>query len=186
MPNLIIGLTGRLGSGKGYAAAYLERRYGGVTFKFSAYLSQALDVMALENSRDNLVKLSEALRREFGEQVLSYALAKDAVASDAPVVVVDGIRRVDDLAALEPLPNFALVAVEATPEIRFKRIAGRGEKTDEQGISYEEFMAQEQRSTEITVPTVMARASHRISNDGTVEELERAVDDLMNSLNTKS
>ncbi len=185
MPNLIIGLTGQLGSGKGYVASYIAKRYGGAIFKFSAYLSKVLGVMTLENSRDNLVKLSESLRREFGEQVLSYALAKDAVASEAPVVVVDGIRRVDDLAALEPLPNFVLVAVEASPETRYARIMQRGEKTDEANLTRDEFQAQERRSTELTVPTVMQRATIRIDNNGTVEELKAKINDLMNQLDFK-
>ena len=101
------------------------------------------------------------------------------------VVVVDGIRRVDDLAALEPLPNFVLVAVEASPVTRYARILQRGEKTDEANLTRDEFQAQERRSTELTVPTVMQRATIRIDNNGTVEELKAKINDLMNQLDFK-
>ncbi|HWQ99271.1 MAG TPA: AAA family ATPase [Candidatus Methylomirabilis sp.] len=182
MPKLIIGLTGQLGSGKGYVASYLATRYGGIIVKFSSYLSKVLDVMALDNSRDNLIKLSEAMRREYGEQALSYAVARDAVSSEAPVVVIDGIRRVEDLAALEPLPHFVLIAVAASPEIRYGRITKRGEKTDETDLTWEEFQAQERRSTELTVPTVMKRATIHIKNEGTVAELEEKIDEMTTQL----
>lgn len=182
MPQLILGLTGQLGSGKGYIASYLRDHYAAEVIKFSGYLSKVLGVMALEQSRDNLIRVSEALRREFGEQTLSFAVARDAVSSSAPLVVIDGIRRVEDVAALEPLPNFVLVAVIASPEIRFARIGRRGEKTDEIGLSWEEFQAQEARSTEVTIPAVMQRASHRIENNGTLDELNAQIEGLLKKL----
>lgn len=179
MPQLILGLTGQVGSGKGFICDYLIKEYGAEMFKFSTYLSRALDVMALENSRDNLVRMSEALRNAFGEDALSHALASDASKSTAPLAVVDGIRRPEDLAGLEPLPNFKLAAVEADQKIRYSRIANRGEKTDEASMTWDDFVAIENRSTEITVPMTMARASLHIENNGTSDELTARLDALM-------
>jgi dephospho-CoA kinase len=182
MPHLILGLTGQIGSGKGHICDYLIRRYGAQMFKFSTYLSRSLEVMGLENSRDNLIRMSEALRKTFGEDALSHALAIDASKSMAPLAVVDGIRRPEDLVGLEPLPNFKLAAVDADAKTRYGRIANRGEKTDEAAMSWDDFLAVEKRSTEVTVPATMARATLHIENNGTPEELEAHLDALMAEL----
>ena len=182
MPQLILGLTGQIGSGKGYVAEYLAKRFSAKIFKFSTYLLRALDVLALEQSRDNLIKMSEMIRAGFGEDALSHALAHDASLSDAPLVVVDGIRRIEDIAGLKSLHNFRLAAVEVDQRTRYERIANRHEKTEETGLTWEDFLVQEKRSTEVTVPETMARATLRLQNNDTIEELERQIDALMTEL----
>jgi len=177
---LIIGLTGQAGSGKGTVGAYLRDQYGASFLTFSSSLRKTLETLALEPSRDNMIKLSEALRTAFGEDVLSRAIARDALASAAPVVVVDGIRRVDDIiTTLQSLPNFHLVAVEADPRVRYERLTQRGEKSDETTMTWEDFLANEQRSTEQTIPAVMAQASIHLRNDGTLEEIQQQTDKMM-------
>lgn len=180
MPKLILGLVGLPGCGKGTIAAYLQKAYGAEIFKFSTYLSRVLDVMALEHSRDNMIKISEALRNAFGRGALSYAVARDTLASTSNLVVVDGIRRYTDiLERLEQSPQFRLAAVIADPKIRYTRLTSRTEKTDEHGMTWEEFLAQEQRPTEVTIPETMTQAKIQIENNGTTEELKTRLDALM-------
>ena len=182
MPQLILGLTGLIGSGKGTLCEDLAKRYGAEIFKFSTYLSRSLEIMALEYSRDNLIKMSEALRQAFGEDALSHAVAHAAMKSQAPIAVIDGIRRVQDLNELETMQNFKLLAVETDEKVRYDRIANRGEKTEEKALTWEQFLANEQRSTEVTVPETMQRATLRITNNGTASELQTHLDELMASL----
>ena len=179
MPKLILGLTGQIGSGKGFLCDYLVEAYGAERFKFSTYLSRALQAMGLEPSRDNFIRMSEVLRTGFGENALSHAVARDASMSTAPLAVIDGLRRLEDLTNLKPLPNFRLAAVEAEQRIRYARIANRGEKSDELALSWEDFLANEQRSTEQTVPHTMAHAHIRLQNNGEPHTLKKQVDALM-------
>jgi dephospho-CoA kinase len=186
MPTLILGLTGLAGCGKGTIAAYLQKRYGAELFKFSTYLSRVLDVMALEHSRDNMIRLSETLRQTFGDNALSHAVARDALASSSQIVVVDGIRRMTDIEGpLASLEAFRLTAVVADPRTRYQRLTSRTEKTDEHGMTWDAFLAQEQRPTEITIPETMAEATLTIENNGTAEELEQTLDKLMSKSGIK-
>ncbi|MFZ2803939.1 MAG: AAA family ATPase [Patescibacteria group bacterium] len=182
MPKLIIGLVGRQGSGKGTAAKILQERYGAAMFRFSAVLGDILDRMALDKSRDNLIQLSETLRQAFGEDALSYAIEHDAVNANKDIVVIDGIRRIEDITALEPLPIFRLVEISAPAKVRFERMKGRGEKTGESGMSWEEFTEQEQAPTEVTIPSVAARAWKALNNGGSTEELTAKIDAMMKEL----
>ena len=179
MPKLILGLTGQIGSGKGALGEYLQKTYGAELFKFSTYLTRVLNVLALDPSRENLIRASEILRNGFGEHALSHAIARDVCASTAQIAVVDGIRRIEDLADLEPIPHFRLASVEADQRLRFERVGNRGEKTEEKGLTWETFLAQEERSTEITVPQTMARATIRIDNNGSAADLIARADALM-------
>ncbi len=182
MPRFIIGLVGRQGSGKGTAAKILHEHFGAELFRFSSILSDVLTRLSLENSRDNLIKMSESLRKNFGEDILAYAIEADATSSQADIVVVDGIRRIEDIVALEPLPQFKLIEISAPAKVRYERMKGRGEKTGESDMSWENFAEQEQASTEITIPVVAARAWKAINNDDTAQELTKKIAAAMQEL----
>ncbi len=182
MPKLIIGLVGLQGCGKGTAADLLKEEYGAGYFRFSAILSDILRRLGVESSRDHFIALSTALRQAFGEDVLSYAIAQDAVGSTEDIIIIDGIRRPQDIIALEPLPQFQLIAVTADQTLRFERMKGRGEKAGESQMTWEQFLATEQAETERTIPDVMARATITIPNDGTREEFAARVRDAVNHL----
>jgi dephospho-CoA kinase len=152
MSRHIIGLVGRQGSGKGTAAKILAEKYGAQLFRFSAILGDVLDRVAVERTRDNMIKISEALRATFGEDVLAYAIEKDAINSTSDIVVIDGIRRIEDIAALEPLPQFKLVEISAPAKVRYDRMTHRGEKSGENEMTWDEFAEQEQAPTELSIP----------------------------------
>lgn len=182
MPKFIIGLVGRQGAGKGAAAELLKTAYGAVVFRFSAVLGDVLDRLSIERTRDNLIALSESLRKTFGEDALSYAVERDALASEADIVVLDGIRRIEDIAALEPLPNFRLIEISVPAKVRFERMKGRGEKVGESSMAWEEFIAQENVPTEASIAGVAARAWKAINNSGSQEDLKARMTEAMTEI----
>lgn len=179
MPKLIIGLTSMPGAGKGTAAKYLETKYGATQFSFGGILADVLNRLALDKSRPNLQRLSTLLRQAFGEDVLAFAIEKDAVTADTDLVVIEGIRRPGDIVALEPLPYFKLIAVDVPPQLRFERMKQRGEKAGESDMTWEKFLVQESGEAELAIPTVMARATETIDNSGTLAEFQAKLDGLM-------
>lgn len=182
MAKLVLGFVGQAGCGKGTAADLLREKYGAGYYRFSAILGDLLSRLALEKTRDNFIKMSEIVRKAFGEDVLSYAIEKDAVVAKEDIVIIDGIRRLEDIVALEPLPQFKLIAIEVPAKLRFERMKGRGEKASEKEMTWEQFLEEEKRSTEITIPGVMERAWRTISNAGTPEEFKKEIESLMKEL----
>jgi dephospho-CoA kinase len=182
MPKLIIGLVGQAGSGKGAAADILKERFKAGYIRFSGILGTVLDTLGIEKSRTNFTMLSNGLRDEFGEDALSYAVGKIALQSEDDIIVVDGIRRPEDIVALEPLPHFKLISIDVPPEIRFERMKKRGEKASEANMTWEQFQREEKLPTEITIPIVMERAWKTIPNTGTKEELEQHLLEAMTEL----
>lgn len=176
---IIFGFTGLLSSGKGTAAKYLEQKNNAHTFRFSTKLRNLLDCLYIKHSRDTMIKMSEAVRAIFGEDILAKAIAKDAAADANPIVVVEGIRRPADIEYLKELPNFILVEIFAEPKIRYQRLIKRKENTDDSSKTYEQFLADHQRPTELSILKVAPNAVEHIDNNGTFDDLHRQLDTLI-------
>lgn len=182
MPSLIIGLVGRQGSGKGTTAKMICERYGAAAIRYSDILRQILNILAVDVTRENMVKLSETLRVTFGEDVFAFAVDLQVRKSGAPLVVVDGIRRLEDIAALQSLPHFRLVEVTASARQRFDRMKQRGEKLKERDMTWDEFVMDEIAPTENSITAIAERAWKVIDNSGTPEDLARQIDAIMAEL----
>ena len=182
MSKLIIGLVGEMGCGKGTMADILREQYGAGYYRFSAILSDILTRLSIEKSRENLQKISNLLRDGFGEDVLSNAIEKDAVTTKEDIVIIDGIRRPEDIVLLEPLPIFKLIAIDVPAKLRYERMKGRGEKIGESQMTWEQFQEQEKAPTEVTIPLVMQRAWKMLDNSGGREEFENKVHTVMKEL----
>lgn len=182
MPKLIIGLVGQAGCGKGTAADLLREKYGAGYIRFSGILGQLLDTLGIEKSRDSFIKISNAIRHEFGEDILSYAAERASLKAPEELIVLDGIRRLQDIVALEPLPHFKLIAIDVDPKLRYERMKKRGEKSGENDMTWEQFEKEEQAETEVTIPSVMERAWKTIKNEGTREQFKSEIHSIIKEL----
>ena len=182
MDKLIICFVGLIASGKDAAKKYLEEKYGASSFRFSSVLRDALDSLGLENSRDNLITLSTWARETFGNDLLAKAIANKAKAIQANLIIIDGARRLDDLMYLRENPNFHLIAIEASPELRYKRSLLRNENPGDAEKNYETFLKDHKKETEVTIPETMAQADFKIDNNGDLANLYRQIDEIMRTL----
>lgn len=179
MPKVVFGFTGLIASGKGTVAEYMEQQHHASTYRFSTMLRDILDRIYVSQSRDNMIRLSESLRGLFGEDVMAKTMAHDVEKDEMQIILVDGIRRLADIEHLKLLPHFVLVEISADSEIRYKRLIQRGENADDGSKTYEQFLEDHKRSTEMTIPDVIALAKEKIDNNGTQEDLHRQLDELV-------
>jgi len=180
---MILGFTGLIASGKGTAAKYISDTYGSSTYRFSTILRDLLNRIYLEQSRDNMIKISETIRATFGQDILAAAIAGDAKKDTNKIVIVEGIRRMPDIEHLSKLPDFVLVEIFAEPKTRYERLVKRNENPDDSAKTYEQFLADHERSTELSIPEVITHATERIDNNGTIEDLHQQLDKLVNKYN---
>lgn len=176
---IIFGFTGLMASGKGTVAQYFEEKYQASTYRFSTMLRDVLTRLHLDHNRENLVKISEVLRAGFGEDVLAKTIAKDAEKDENPIVVIEGIRRKADITYLEKIPHFVLVEIFADQTVRYQRLTERRENPDDTTKTFEQFIEDHKRSTEITIPEVTAGAQEQIDNNGNLDKLHQQLDLLL-------
>jgi dephospho-CoA kinase len=176
---LVIGLTGNIGAGKTVVSDHLHKRYGADQVRFSQILMDVLDRLCLPKDRSNLQTLGEVVRKSFGSDVIVNAFKKDLEKSRSEVVVVDGIRYMNEVEMLRSFPNSVLLFMDAPPRLRYERVVLRREKGEEKN-SFEEFLKAEQRGTEKGLSKIKKTADHVIENDGSVEQLLKKIDDIVN------
>ncbi|MDA3802930.1 MAG: AAA family ATPase [Patescibacteria group bacterium] len=179
MDKKIIGLVGLIASGKGEAKKYLMKNYGAVEFRFSSILRKALDVLGIEQSRDNIISLSTWSRKNSGNDLLAKTMAKNIKENSNDLIIIDGIRRMDDIIYLKDLPSFKMLAIEADPELRYERSVKRNENPGDSEKSYKQFLEDHKKETEITIPETMNKADFKIVNENSLEDFYKELDKII-------
>lgn len=177
---LIIGLVGEKLAGKDTASNYLVQKYGAGHFRFTHILDAILEDLDMPISRKNEIDLGLSLRKVFGPHVLVEALGHRINKSWEKIIVVNGIR-MDELDVVKQW-DAKIIYITAPLELRFKRYKSRHEKDDDGVMDLESFKAQESGPTEEAIPELGKQADFRIDNIGSLDELYKKVDEVLNSL----
>lgn len=177
----VIAIIGEQASGKGAAADFIRKKYGGQRLTISNLLRRTLDSLYIPNTRENLINLALVLKKGFGDDVLMKAMLKEVETEDTDLVIVDGLRMPGDPDPFrrEYGEDFYLIYVTADAKTRYERSRSRGEKVGESEASFDQFLANEQLDTEKYISQVGKTADFTIENNGSAEELENKVLDIM-------
>ncbi len=180
---MIIGLTGRNGSGKGEAAKFLQHK-SFYPYSLSDVIREEVRVRGMEITRERLIEVGTELRSQGGTGVLAERVL-DKIEADKNYVI-DSFRHPDEVKAFRLRPDFRLLLVDATPEVRFQRVRDRGRERDTTTV--EEFMELESRE-EASVDwhgqqlvAVEEIADFTISNNGSLGQLQDQISDLLKRL----
>jgi len=169
----VIGLIGRIASGKTVVADYLVKERGARYYRFSDVLRDVLTRLHKPVTRENLQNLGLGLRRMYGDGLLAEILRQDIMDSKAELVVVDGIRYQDEYDMVKSLGG-RLIHITAPQETRHRRAYGRGTR-GEAAICFEDFRKSEEKETERFIDEIGDKADFVIENTGTVEELKAKI-----------
>lgn len=180
---IVIGVTGEMASGKDTVTEYLVEKYGAKKYRFSDVLRSILDLLYIPQTRENLTKLSILLRDGYGDELLAQVIEEKAKNdTDNALLVIDGIRRYQDIAHFSHLEGFTLWYVDASFETRYERLTMRTQNVDDSTKTEEEFRAEHELETEKGVPALKEHAQEVIKNEGLLDELHRKVDVLMTKM----
>lgn len=187
MNKVYIAIIGKTGAGKETVFNLIKeeaRQFRVSIHHFSDPLNEILDIILKPKCRPNQQKLSTLLRRDFGEDLLGNILAHRAKLDPADIVVLDGIRRPQDVEMLRRLPRNYLVLVEAPPDIRFERIKLRADRPGDAEKTYEEFLHEQSAESESLIDEIGKEADVYLDNSGTLENLRlQVVNFLQKKLN---
>ena len=174
------GLTGRNASGKTTVVNWLVDNGFGST-SCSDSIRAHLTSQGKEINRDNLIAGGRELRAAHGPAILAEML-RDANA-DAENLVIDSIRTPAEVEALRQRPDFRLIEVRASREVRWKRLQSRGR--DGAPTDWDTFVAQEEAELVATddsgqaLVATAALADVVIINEDDSESLQDALELLL-------
>ena len=119
-----LGILGPAGSGKGFAAKYIAKKYGYTIINMGDIVRALARKEHIKPTRANLEKIGEKYSKIYGKDfVIEHAIEK-AQESKKPVII-DGIRKPVQAKLAKQKLNARLILVDADPEIRFERMKKR-------------------------------------------------------------
>lgn len=176
---IIIGLAGEIACGKGAVADYLVKKHQAISYHYSRILRDILDRVYQGQTRENMTNLSDFLRKNFGQDILSKVMADDITNDKNKLIVFDGIRRVPELNVFKKIPGFILIRIVGDPKIRYERFIKRNENPGDNKKTYQQFLKDLRGVSDYEIPEVMKRADLEINNDGSLENLYKQVDQIV-------
>ena len=168
---ILIGISGKMASGKGSVSKYLANIYHAERHRSSDPLRAILDIFDIPQSRVNLSDISTFLRETFGEHVIAQSMRKLLTSVKAPIAIFDGMRRLIDIETFRPLPNFTFIFVDCDERIRYERYVARNENAGDAEMSFEDFTIRSMAETEIQIDALKEHADVIIDNNGTYDQM---------------
>lgn len=175
----IIGLAGRIASGKETAGRYLIKKTKADKVRFSDPLRQTLDLFGVPQSRENMQALSTFLRQTYDEEAIAKAIFKLATTSPAPVSIIDGVRRFADIKIFADLDNFYLIYIDTKQKTRYERMVARKENPGEAEMAFAEFQKKDNAESEQQIEGLKKDADFVIDNNGNLEELYKQLEEIL-------
>jgi len=174
---ILIGFTGTHGAGKGTITTYLIRKYGFAYFSVSEFLAQEVEQRGLTANRNARAETANEYRAKSPTALMEavYAIIDPTLAR----VVLEPQYTPDEVHFIQSKGGL-VIAVDATLETRYARIQNRGSLKD--AISFEEFKIMQElemessNSNQQNLSQAMAVADVHLLNNGTIEELEEALE----------
>lgn len=179
MAKLILGIAGEMGSGKGVIAKYVTEKYSAGSYKFSQILRDVLDRIYIDQTRENISTLSLILRKNFGEDMLAKSIYYDVQNDNHEIIILDGVRRIEDIVYLKKLPEFKLVYVEADLNTRYERLIKRGENEGDSEKTFEQFKKDHEADSDARILDLKKYSDEVIENNGTYEDLYNQIDEII-------
>lgn len=179
---MIIAFTGRIASGKGYAGKYLARLHGAFQIDYSESLHEALSIIDIPETRDNLQMLSQFLRSRFGADTFQRAVLKKIQTSSNVLISLFGIRRIADFQDIKMQFPFFLVYIDSDFDTRFKRNKERNQRKKDNEMSKEQFRRKDEEEPEFQIESLKPVADFIVENNGTLEEFSKKLESVFQQI----
>lgn len=114
------------------------------------------------------------LRKQFGPAIVAQRCIKKLEQVRTPYTVIDGARSEAEITAFQQsLEQVTIVAVHASPPIRFQRLQNRARPDD--ALTLDIFHERDARELDVGLGRIIALADVMLVNEGDVDEIKEQV-----------
>jgi dephospho-CoA kinase len=179
----VLGFTGMPGSGKSEAMEVAKAR-GHPVVRMGDLIWEEVERQGLPRDAVNVGKVANAMRDSHGKDVWAVRTAERVrkVATGHKLVLIDGIRNIEEVATLrkELGHDFVLVAIHTDPDHRFQRMAARGRADDSRDVTV--LRARDEREMNWGIARTIALADEMVVNDATLDIFRSRVAGLLDRI----
>ncbi len=172
---MLIGIVGALGAGKGTVVDYLKAK-GFRHYSASGYLKEVVLERGGTPGRDAYSAVATEIR-EADEAGLAKILFDRYVADGGGDAVIEALHDVGEAAYIKEVGGI-LLGIDADMQVRYARAVARGSEKD--NVTFDEFQSHIEREENgggrHNIRAALSLADYTIMNDGTIEELYKALD----------
>lgn len=175
----VIGLVGPIASGKGTVSLILKE-LGFEYYSLSDRIRDELTLKGLPITRQSLQDMGDELRLKYGEDILAKRTVELLDTTQAEKIVIESIRNPAEIRFLKSVLQATIVGVDASPEVRFRRLVERNRGGEP--VSWEEFLAMDGRETgevtdshKINLTQCLEMTDFTIINEATSDDLMESV-----------
>lgn len=177
----VIGISGRIGSGKSEVCRFFEERFSAQRLRFSDILRDILDRLYLPVERQNFQKLGKALREAFGDEIVARPMKEDIARLGDGAIVVDGVRYRSEADMIRDFEDGYIIFVKAGSGTRYRRSLARAERGEGE-MSYQDFLNSERAETERHLGEVEGTADFIVKNEGSLEDLFDQLEEISDEI----
>jgi dephospho-CoA kinase len=184
----VVGFTGTIGSGKNTVKQIVLKKFNCYHVTLSDVIRGEIEKKKRTLNRVSLQDMGNEMRQKYGNHILAM-LAIEYLPRDKEMIIMDGIRNPGEIEYLKKKfgNNFKLIAIDAPLETRFERIKKRTDVKEPQTL--DEFKQVDSRDKGMGEPlygqqvgACMKMADFTIENNGSAEELEKKIDEVMKQI----
>ena len=168
-----------MGAGKSAVANYFKELTNSEIIKYSDVLAEILTILNIEKERKNFANLSKSLRDTFSEDILENAVINKITNSEKKVIILDGVRRKEDIKLIKEISIFNLIFIDTSLKTRSERMKNRFEKEDDEKINKNILENNEKHDSENRVNNLKNISNFIIDNNGTLEDLKKNIEKII-------
>ena len=177
---MIIGLTGRIASGKGETAEYFKKK-GFEYYTISQMVRETASKLEIPMMRESLQDVGDLIRKYEGLGGWVKRIIKKIDLTKN--YIIDGIRNPGEIEELKKFRNFYLISVDAPIIIRYERVLKRNKLTDPK--TWKLFVKVDERdfgereiNTGQQVGKCMSLADFHLVNDSTLNDFYIKIEEI--------
>ena len=177
----IVAFVGMPASGKGEASK-VALSLGMPVVNMGDVIREEVVQSGADMSDTNTGAIAMKLRDRNGSDVVAVRCTPKILSFDASVVVVDGVRSVDEVEYFKGKfgDDFVLVAIDAFAEQRLERIQRR--KRADRIIDRSGFLSREERELGWGIKAAIEHADMVIENNGSITEFHKKIKQLLEGI----
>jgi dephospho-CoA kinase len=166
----VLVIVGMPGAGKSLASSVMKTR-GIPVFVSGDIIRAEAQKRGLKFTRRNLGQLMLKIRKEEGMGAVAKRLVPLVEKDSREFVVYEGARSVEEVDELRRKYDVLVIAINASPQARFRRLQRRGRSDKPRG--WADFAERDNRELGVGIAKLIALADRTVENEDSKDDLKR-------------